>query len=369
MREGIEFKTDVIRPFSTEQRIRLVDVPRRSFNHEYMFTPEEYERARAIMRGRHPASMDLPDWALRNTASVASGASAITFDNTYPTLTDGDRAVLLQDSGQYEEIFISGGDASGVTLSAPVEGTYRNAILAPLISAFTMDGLEVDHSSVPMRPGQAEWMCFEGTDVSDDSAFGTYRGEPLLTLVPRPGDSSFKEVISHAFEAVDSGLGVPFFDTTIETATQSLGMAWQVESRQAQWELRQLLYSLKGRQRALWLPDWNNGITLAASASNGATALIVRDFGFAEGYESGDLFIHLKSGTVITRQITESVDNGNGTETLTISPGLPQAVAAADIATFSLLFHVRMSSDKAIWEHRSSPGAKVTAAVQEAPIT
>lgn len=367
MVEGIEFVTDAIRSFSLEQRISLTDIPRRRVPHEYLFTAEQYERARAKMRGRHPFSMDLPDWPLRNKASGNAGATSLSFDNTYPTLGDGDRAIILQSADLYEEIFIESGDASGLVLSSPLEHSYRNAVLAPLIACFSTEGLQVDHSSSPMRPGQAEWLSFEGTDIADDGSFGTYRGEPLLTFDARLGSSSFAEVIAREYDTVDNGIAEPFYDNTVETSAQSLGMAWQVETRQQHWAIRQLIYALKGRQRAFWLPDWNGGITLASGALNGATTLSVRNFGFTDGYESGDIFIRLKNGTVITRQVTGAVEAGTN-ETLTISPGLPQAIAPSDIRTFSLLFRVRQAEDRVKITHRASPGPKVVMALQEVPI-
>lgn len=367
MPERIEFKTDVIRPYSAEQRIGLLRCPRRRFNHEYLLSAEAYERARAMMRGRQPADFDLPDWTNVQAVSVSAGASSIAFDNTYPTLTEADRVILWQSDAVYEELDVSAGDASGLTLGTNVAGNYPSGLLMPLLTCYSTEGLSVARSFRLTRPGQAEWVHYVATDIADDSLFGTYRGDLLITQYVQIGSDSRNEETRREFETVDNGLGLPFFDTTTSEADQTFLMAWQPHTRQECWELRQKLYALRGRKNAFWLPDWNNGMALASSAGNGATSISVRDFGFTAGYGTGDLFILLTNGTVITRQITGSVDAG-ATETLTISPGLPQAVAPADVSVICLLHRVRLARDQIELVHRVGYGPKVVVSAQQVPL-
>lgn len=368
MLESIESVTDVMRAFSTEQRVRLTEIPRRRFNPRYLFADTEYEFARSLMRGRAPQAFDLPDWAFRYpVSSAAAGASAVVFDNTYPALSAADRIVLIQGPDQYEELDVATANGTGITLGTPLGATYKNAVLCPIVSARTLEGLSVDHSSSPMRPGQVEWTTYGGVDLASDGATPSYRGDLLLTVQPRSGQSSHSEQITHESDVVDNGIAEPFFDTVVEGSIQSLAMTWQIDSRPDEYALRQLVYALRGRQRAFWLPDWNNGIRLAAGAGNGATSISVRKFGFTDGYGTGDIFIRLKNGTAITRQVTGSVPAG-ANETLTITPGLPQAVAVADVDVFSLLFRVRQAEDRVEWTHRASPGPMIQMAVTEVPV-
>lgn len=368
MIEGIEFKTDVIRPYSAEQRIGLLERPRRRFNHDYLLSPEAYERARAMIRGHQPADFDIPDWTNVQQVSVSAGASSISFDNTYPTLTDADRVMLWQSDSVYEELDVSAGDSSGLTLGTNVAGKYPSGLLVPLLSCYSTEGLSVTRSAKLTRPGQAEWVHYVAADVANDSLFSTYRGDLLTTQYVQIGSDSRPEVTSRDFETVDNGLGLPFFDTKTSEADQTFLMAWQPETRQEQWELRQKLYALRGRKRAFWLPDWNSGMALAANAGNGATTISVRDFGFTAGYVTGDLFVLLTNGTVITRQITEAVDAG-ATETLTLASGLPQAVATTDVAVMCLLHRVRLAQDRIDLVHRTGTGPKIVVSAQQVPLT
>lgn len=368
MLETIESVTDVIRAYRAEQRIRLTEIPRRRFNPNYIFSDTEYEKARAMVRGRMPAAFDLPDWAFRYTVTAQAGATEIEFDNTYPTLTSADRMVIIQSGEQYEELDVDSADASGVGLATPLSATYVNAVLCPIASGRTLEGLSVEHSSSPMRPASMEWTCYGGVDLADVGSTPSYRGDLLLTTRPRVGGSSHRELISHETDVVDNGLAEPFFDTLVEQSTQTLAMTWQLDSRQEAWELRRLIYALRGQQRAFWLPDWNNGIRLASPASNGATVLSVNSFGFVDGYGEGDIFIRLRNGTQITRQVTGAAPGLGGTETLTLASGIPQAIAPSDIEIFSLLFRMRQAQDSVEWVHRSSPGPRVTMGVVETPV-
>jgi hypothetical protein len=116
MLEGMEWRTNVLRAFSAEQRIRLRDTPVRTFNHAYAWPAVDYEKARAMFREQHPGPFELPDWALAHRVSVNAGASAIVFDNQYPQLEIGDSVAIIG-GGNYQELTISGSTTAGVTLS------------------------------------------------------------------------------------------------------------------------------------------------------------------------------------------------------------------------------------------------------------
>lgn len=364
MLEGMEWRTNVLRAFSAEQRIRLRDTPVRTFNHNYAWSPADYEKARAMFRGQHPGPFELPDWPLSHRVSVQAGASSIVFDNRFPTLEIGDSVAIIGDG--YQELVISGSTEAGITLSFPVSDDYDNAALVMLVEADVADGLGVSRSVQPIRQAQLEWTTHDTADWSDAGTFQSHRGLPVLAQAACVGESAVTEALTKPFDAVDNGIARPYRDTTQEQPTQRLGAVWQPSTREEAFALRGWLYSLKGSQRAFWLPDFNGGLQLVGNIANGATSITIRYVGFSYGYVTGDLFLRTPSGTVYTYQVTDSeADTDLATETLTLATPAPAAVSAVD--QLCLMFCVTLGN-RVEWTHRNVVGPKVVAEVSEVPV-
>lgn len=366
MLEGIEFRTDRLRAFSTDQRIRLTDIPRRTFNHNYRWDGVQYEKARAMMRGNMPDSFMVPDWAFFSRVTANSGATSLSFDNTNPAIPADGEAVIIK-GDDYEELDISGSSSGGLTLGTGLSRKYTNAIVAPLIESDAAEGLDATRTIQPIRDAQIEWRAYSGEDIADDGDKLVYRTHPVLTECSRLGDGSIPAGLVHPFDVVDNGLARPFYDTVQEQPVQQFGAAWQPQTRAEAYALRQWFYYIKGRQKAFWLPDMNRGLTLAANIANDAATISIANIGFADGYGSGDLFLKTTSGTVYTLQVVSSVDAG-ATETLTLSSPAPAGITTVQVDKFSLMFLVILAADRIEWLHRAGTGPKVVTAVESVPI-
>lgn len=365
MLEGMEWRTNVLRAFSAEQRIRLRDTPVRTFNHAYAWSAVDYEKARAMFREQHPGPFELPDWALAHRVSVNAGASAIVFDNQYPQLEIGDPVAIIG-GGNYQELTISGSTTAGVTLSFPVTNTYTDAALVLLLDADVAEGLPVSRSVQPIRMAQLEWTTHDTTDWSDAGSYQTHRGLPVLAQAACLGESAVTETLHKPFDTVDNGIARPYRDTIQEQPTQRMAAVWQPSTRAEAFALRGWLYSLKGSQSAFWLPDFNGALQLAAPIANGATSITIQYVGFSSGYGTGDLFLRTPAGTVYTYQITDSqADTDFATETLTLASPTATAVSTAD--QLCLMFCVTLGN-RVEWTHRNVVGPKVVAECREVPV-
>ena len=368
MLESLEWRGQALRSFSAEQRIRFRDTPVRMFDHQYAWTPREYERARAMFRDAHPGPFDLPDWGLAHRVSVTAGASSIAFDNAYPMLDVGDAVAIIQDSEQYQELTISSANAFGINLSFPVSDSYSNAYLVPLVEADAVESLAATRTVQPIRSAQMEWVTHGTDDLSDLGSRPTHRSLPVVVDASCIGDSSMAQGLSKPFDSVDNGIARPYRDTLQEQFTQRLGVVWQVKERADQWALRRFLYWLRGAQKAFWLPDYNQGLTLRSNVTAGASTLTIQGVGFSGGYGTGDLFLLETDGTVHTYQVTASEEDTDGNEILTLASAISTSVPAADIAQFCLMFCVTMAGNRVEWQNRSVVGPRVAAGVVEVPV-
>ena len=352
MTETLAWKTDVLRPYATEQRIRLSNAPRRTISHDYLFTPAQAELAANIARGELPGPFELPEWQEFSRFSAASGAGSVAVDTTAGRYAVGGKALLWQDWNACESLTISGVSDTTLSFAGTTSRAYGNAVIAPIGTGYLPSGLLTNPRAQTAYAAQAEWECFDVLDLGDDgSLIDSYQGEPLIAAA-RVGADSFRDRLLREVDAIDNEIARPVYDTARAQAFRSTGVAWITTAAAERWALRVQLHTLKGRSRAFWAPTWNNGIRLAADAVMGATTITVVYAGLSLGSGTGDLFVKRADGSTLALRYTAAVSGGS-TETLTLSTGLPSALAVASIQTFCRLLRVRLDSDRVELVHRA----------------
>jgi hypothetical protein len=125
---------------------------------------------------------------------------------------------------------------------------------------------------------------------------------------------------------------------------------WKCLSRLRAMELRLFLQRRYGRLVPFWIPTLDPDFVVAADAASGQDELVVRSWGYAAtvfpmGASRRHLVLRKPDGTRLYRKVVTAVDNGNGTETLTMSSNLTAAVAVADRWLVSFLRYVRLEDD------------------------
>jgi hypothetical protein len=77
---------------------------------------------------------------------------------------------------------------------------------------------------------------------------------------------------------------------------------WTVKGRQKHHELRAFLYYLRGRQRSIWIPTFNEDAVVAATGAATDTTLDIQNIGYAYtgGVVSGRTKLVTPSGQVLT---------------------------------------------------------------------
>lgn len=371
MVESLIFKTDAIRAFSTEQRLMLAEVPRRTFNHAYTLTAPQYERARSLMRANHPGPFEVPDWAQRLAVSAYAGDSAVNVDTTSIGFEVGGRVILWRRWDDFETLTVEEIAPGVLTFEDAVSGDYSRALIMPLVECDAAEGLKAVRTIEPAVNAEIEWRSYEGPDLSQgDENTPTHRDHPVLTHCAKLGSASYQETVMRLYDSVDNGLARPYVDTSVSQPAQTWGSAWQPISLTDQYSLRKFFYYLRGRKRAFWAPIWNKrGITLAQPIGASDTALIVQYVGLSEAYSGEmDLFIRLKNGNVYTAQVSAVTgDTDYAFETIEIVDPIGVNIPLAGVSTICPMLFCRLSSDRIEWNHRAVVGPAVLTALQEVP--
>ena len=138
---------------------------------------------------------------------------------------------------------------------------------------------------------------------------------------------------------------VPARSRELEMLATDLGEAY---------ELREFLHRRRGRQKALWLPSWQQDLVLDASELATSGTITVKACGYASNIwplspAKRHLMLRSRGGTTLLRHVDVAVDNGDGTETLTLTGpnGETQHGVAIDTSWLvSFLRLVRLDRDE-----------------------
>jgi hypothetical protein len=114
----------------------------------------------------------------------------------------------------------------------------------------------------------------------------------------------------------------------LDTATSStIPVRVLMVSRETLSEFYGWLEARQGRQNPVWVPTKENDLTFLASVS-GTVLRIASGYAFYNlHYARRDIQITFTDGTVANRRITAVVDNGNGTENITLSSSVSANIA------------------------------------------
>lgn len=348
--EALTWRTDVLPTYSAEQRVRLTHTPRQSFGYEFALTHRQFERARVLMASGGAGEWDLPVWAERQRVTCAGGAGTIAVDTTASDYRAGGKALLWASDEACELVTIDAVNASSLVLDGVTVAAYTDALIVPVRTAYCLGGLTSTRPAGPIVNVQTEWLCYDGVDLSDGSLYSTYRSHPLVNDCPRVGQSAFSERVAVPSSMVDNGLSPPKVFATRSIPDRAVGMAWMPQTLPDLWAVRCWLHSIRGAQKAFWLPMWIRGITLAADISAIDTTITIRSLGLNGVAEAGDLFLRTLSGAEYTFRYTSVAASGQN-DVLTLSTAAGASIAASAVDVLCPLHCVRLEQDRVEFAH------------------
>ncbi|HXC25275.1 MAG TPA: hypothetical protein VNU46_05115 [Gemmatimonadaceae bacterium] len=198
----------------------------------------------------------------------------------------------------------------------------------------------------------------------------TYAGFDVLETPPNRRDDQ-TDTVDHLTGVFDPGLGKISVVDHSQVSTVTHTFSWFLKDRAEVQLLRDFYAARKGRAVPFWLPSWQADFTLVQTVAHDHTTVIVQDVSYSlTGFpfvSRRRLCFVLGGGTMLYRGITASVNNGDGTETLTIDSAPGVDVSASD-ALISLLYLCRMADDAMTINWYGTEGAECDLTWQEIPL-
>jgi len=146
---------------------------------------------------------------------------------------------------------------------------------------------------------------------------------------------------------------------------------WFASGRAAAASLRAFLIARQGRLVPFWTPTWCADLNMTADAAAAAAAITVTKAGYGQflfAFKARRyLAITSPGGGFLMRKTTLVVDNGNGTETITLDAGLGvDLLASGTLVSFLTLCRLDEDQSKVRWYGRNL--AEATLRFREIPL-
>ncbi|MBS0212303.1 MAG: hypothetical protein JSR26_03865 [Proteobacteria bacterium] len=299
----------------------------------------------------------LPIWhdVERLSAPLAPGATAIpsALGRDYH---DGGLAMLIGDDpliAEMVEIAHVDPVAGALVLRQPVRGAWPvGTRLYPARTARFAQQPQPARQTDTLWAVQVQFALAESYDATPAPPATTYRGAPVIEAVPEESNP-----LAYGFERVtqtiDNQTGIPSVtdSAVIGFPLQAYGAV--CASRVAANALRGLLYALRGRQQAFWLPTFAADLQLAIATPAVGITLTIARCGYSRHASlrvgRRDLRIDVPGRPPIYRRIVACSETGS-TEALTLD-NAPGVALTPGVGRISFMALCRLNSDDIEIEH------------------
>lgn len=380
--ETFEFSTNIFEAFNgKEQRISRRVTPRRRLSLRHALVGNDARGFDALLRMRQNLPLLVPQWhlAMRVIEDAPAGQNYVVVE---PTSLDALRwnapAALSRDGGPAASIFVISTDANRVNLAEVLGQPVRagdkvlpaaNALIDQSTSSTRHTGTvletvasfmflpQQDPYSLPQVP-PLEANTFS---VTQDGAVDT---REVITLRP----NWVKEPsVTHAWnfntsETYVAGPIVPINGR--DKGTRAVQAMWTLKNKAEIDEFKALVWRLRGRRYAAWLPSWVDDFELTRDVTQG-NQLYVRNSPLLDlrvPLEPGiGIHVVMADGQEYNALVTDIREISGDESVLSLNRYFPTGPESA-FRMVSLMYRVRQVSDSVTLNYLTDSVAEVTAA-------
>ncbi|MGH9716399.1 MAG: hypothetical protein ACRD4R_06700 [Candidatus Acidiferrales bacterium] len=376
--ESIEYLTDVLKAYSdNEQRRALRQLPRRALRITPLaLTARNSAGMESLVWGWQNQPYGLPWWqdATPLTADVAEGATVIPCNTADRQFAAGGLLCIWQDEFTFEALSVESVAADSVTVSSPTQFSWTANAATLVMPVFLarlpksaqvarhtsfIDEMELQFIGEAQQPAPApsatltQYKGYDVLEIAPNWAAGLDRqyNRSLVTIDPKIGP----------IEVIDKG----------GSAIVSQRFPWWLDGHSNVTAFRAFILARFGRMNPFWVPTWDQDLVLAQDVGATDTAIKIESefysrFFFPSTARRDLAFISSAGAANIYRRVTAAVDNGDGTETLTLDSAPGAAVPAASTMV-SFLTLARLAADKAEITWSTADHAEAELEFQEVP--
>jgi hypothetical protein len=363
LREHLIFDTKIIEAVDgSEQRIANRQYPRGLFEATFKSGQRKIEM---LLFDRQARIVSWPAWHQPSylSADHAVDDLTVTVDTTaYGNFYVGGYAIVLQDEDYYDALRIASKTATSLTFESGLSYNYaKNTQVMPLLTAY----VEANSASLKYPYNQQYFNLRihtdpEVNDIADDSAWNKYNSKPFMDGPNLIEGGQLAEALRTKVFVIDNLTGLRSQATAWDHNKRYSKKGWKTNSRQELWELYELLHFLKGRQVSFYIPTFWKDLVINDTMLIGTFALNMANIGYTinarQRWPKQFIRIHLKTGSILIREIQNSTEVSEVQEQLTLNASWPATYQPDDIERVEFLEKVRLDIDDIIVVHYNALG-------------
>lgn len=368
--EDLGFLTDVFESKDgTEKRASLRRFPRVTYDLRFREEDEELVAIQHFLLGRPGATYGIPLWHESTvlTSPVAADDIIMNVQDTRFRQFRNDGVGVIYDGRFVFDIFQiqSFTDTTITPVNPLVLDLPAGTRVLPVRLATT--GPRQRGSRWPVSLGQVSFP-FQVRDIEEDlsdvTGWPTYNGKLLIDDCNALGRDQVSENIAARLVVLDNDTGPRQQFSYPPNARYSSVKQWAPQGIEKLWNVRELVYALRGQQKSFYMPTNRNDLTPleGLTAANDTLRVVYAGYNyvFGNGYRD-HIRLTLADGSQITREVVDVGQNEAQTEeTLMVDTDWVSTVPLADIVRIEFLQLVRFGSDRIRMRYEPGrPGARV----------
>ena len=351
LKESLQWKTDIIRSFSGEQRIRLRDAPRQVLSIEAVLSNASYTKLKAVGYQWAHRVFAIPVWTdAVLVESIAAGASIIYLDTLYSDFRSFDILVIWNSEDDFEAIETLNVYSDRIELKLPTSKARSKAFVIPARFANTLRGLSFSRDGDAIIRLSSDFTVRSNKNLESVSGFSTYKSLPVLLDKPISSDK-LTDLYIRDVDIMDNGSSSVYLDIKTSSVDVSSKMTFVTYSKQKAWTYRKFIHYLHGQQKTFFMPSWHNEFEVVKDFSSSSTSITIKNVGFKLYYDNRFLYIESMSGSVAFCKVLSSSITNDGDEQLNLESMIGFSATVENVKICCLLKYVRLSSDTVAIKH------------------
>lgn len=368
-RETLQWRTDVLEMKSgKEQRIADRKNPRQLIDARFHLEDLGRQQFHAMMFGWQGQVFAVAMWPeqMDVTADIAGDTTpTVQVDSTVGVdLRVGGLAAIFKNSRTFDVLTIASKTATSITFDSNILGTYSAGDrVIPVRTTHLQPALQGQQSPVNLEMFTARFRVIDndtGAPTGDASGFSSYDGKVLLDDCNFMDGATKPGRLEQRVHVVDNETGLVMQDTPWDRHKRGHSKGFVVKTRAALWTLRRLLYALRGRQVAFWIPTFADDLTPTVALVSGQNKMTVSHMGYTrfvrEREPKATFRITFTDDTSLVREITDSEVLSGTEERLTLNTTWPANRPVDEIVRVQFYELVRTDTDDIMIDHGVTVG-------------
>ena len=367
VKEVTEWKTDVIRCPSAEQRICLRNLPRTSISYTFQLLQQEIEAATVLARQYGADEFLLPLWSeLEYVGLVPSSSTNILIDTTTKRYKVGGSGFVIGANGSYESFTIAAVNSDSIDISSPgIVLGFAGAVVMPAYPARVKTPFKFQKYPSDYFTAEMEYIITEDFNVTSSNPYPSFDSSYVVT--DRPIAEGAVESHTREFEGFGNLAGPLFYSETFTYPVATSMMSWSFNTESELSSFRAWMYVVKGKQGSFYAPRWTKDFILNSDALTSDDFLIVERNDTLDDTYIGAICIVKNDGTQEYFIISSWEVDTSSTRKMNLTTTLPGDINVSDVALICRMPKMRFNSDNVEYNHIGAKVVDVKLPVMEVP--